>query len=234
MEAIGFSTGALAKGNFRQGLGMLEHEHAEAVELSALRASELVDLLADVTQRLDKLRDQFRYVSVHAPTDCLDEQRLVGQLEEIATRGVSVVVHPDVMRNLAVWKRLGGMLCIENMDSRKKTGRTAAELRPFFQALPDAKLCFDVGHARQIDSTMCEARRILAEFGDRLGQVHMSEVNGRGEHFSMSLTAKRSFQALAELLTGVPVILESPVTREGVRPELTKAREVFASETVAS
>ena len=217
MAAIGFSTGALAKGNFRQGLGMLEREHADAVELSALRASELADLLSDVTQRLDELRDQFRYVSVHAPTDSRDEQSLVDQLENIATRGVSVVVHPDVMRDLTVWKRLGGMLCIENMDSRKKTGRTAAELRPFFQALPDAKLGFDVGHARH-----------------RLGQVHMSEVNGRGQHFSMSLTTKRSFHALAKLLAGVPVILESPVDQDGVRPELTKAREVFASENVAS
>lgn len=234
MEAIGFSTGALAKGDFRQGLVMLEREHADAVELSALRASELADLLSDVAQRLDELRDQFRYVSVHAPTDSRDEQSLVDQLERIATRGVSVVVHPDVMRDLTVWKRLGDMLCIENMDSRKKTGRTAAELRPFFQALPDAKLCFDVGHARQVDSTMCEARRILGEFGDRLGQVHMSEVNGRGQHFSMSLTTKRSFHALAKLLAGVPVILESPVDQDGVRPELTKAREVFAPENVAS
>lgn len=229
MATIGFSTGALALGDFRQGLGMLEHEQVDAVELSALRASELDELLADVTKRLDEIRKQFRHVSVHAPTDFKDEQLLVDQLQGIASRGVSIVVHPDVMQDLSLWKKLGSMLCIENMDSRKKTGRTAAELRRFFQGLPEARLCFDVGHARQVDSTMCEARRILAEFGDRLGQVHMSEVNGRGRHFSMSLTAKRSFHALAKLLSGVPVILEASVSQEGLKPELANAREVFES-----
>jgi hypothetical protein len=228
MAPIGFSTGALARGDFRRGLAMLEGEKADAVELSALRARELGQLLAALTNHLGELRTRFKHVSLHAPTDCADEASLVEQLRGAVEKGVCVVVHPDVIHDVSLWKTLGSSLWIENMDSRKPTGRTAAELRPLFERLPEARLCFDVGHARQVDSTMTEARRIVADFGDRLAQVHMSEVSGKGEHFPMSLLAKRSFEGMAEVLARVPVILESTVGEDGIAEELAEAREVLS------
>ena len=59
MRPIGFSTGALAKGDFRRGLEILRRHKIEIVELSALRQPELEPLmsslddldLADHTQR---------------------------------------------------------------------------------------------------------------------------------------------------------------------------------------
>ena len=69
----------------------------------------------------------------------------------------------------------GSLLCIENMDKRKPIGRSAGELRSIFDQLPDASLCFDIGHARQVDTTMTESYLILKEFGAKLRQVHMSQ-----------------------------------------------------------
>lgn len=227
MPTVGFSTGALALGDFERALSMLDSKHAEAVELSALRSVELPRLLYAISSHLKELQRRYKYIAFHAPTDNQDEQHLVEQLKTIADRGFNIVVHPDTIHSPSLWQKLAGYLCIENMDSRKATGRTAKELRWFFETLPQAKLCFDVAHARQVDPTMTEAARILAEFGDRLAQVHLSEVNGKGRHFAMSFVAKRAYEPLADVLSSVPVILESPVDEAGIEPEIREAQRVL-------
>jgi hypothetical protein len=45
------------------------------------------------------------------------------------------------------------------------------------------------GHARQFDTTMTEAYRILQLFADRLCQVHVSEVNSASQHDRLSYSA---------------------------------------------
>ena len=65
MRDIGFSTGALALGDFRSALHMLEGHNCPAVELSALREAELPGLM-DALADLDLGR--FKYISVHAPS----------------------------------------------------------------------------------------------------------------------------------------------------------------------
>lgn len=177
--------------------------------------------------RLEELQQRYKYIAFHAPTDHRDEHDLVERLKSIAERRFNIVVHPDTIRDVSLWQQLGDCLCIENMDSRKATGRTARELRGFFDELPQAKLCFDVGHARQVDPTMTEATRILSEFGDRLAHVHLSEVNGKGKHFAMSFGAKRAFELLADVLSRVPVILESPVDEAGIESEIEEAQRLL-------
>jgi hypothetical protein len=61
--------------------------------------------------------------------------------------------------------------------SQETAGRTAEELSQMFVKLPEARLCFDIGHARQTDPTMMEACKILNVFRERLCKVHVSEVN---------------------------------------------------------
>ena len=65
MHPIGFSTGALALGDFRAALGMLEAHSCKVLELSALRETELPTLM-DSLDRLDL--SPFDYISVHAPS----------------------------------------------------------------------------------------------------------------------------------------------------------------------
>ena len=211
MLIVGFSTGALAFHDFERALRLLDPTRANAVELSALRSIELPTLMSALPSLLSHLNARYRYVSFHAPTDFEDERGLVHQLASVADMGLNIVAHPDTMIETSPWRELGSRLCIENLDSRKPTGRTAEELARFFDDLPQARLCFDIAHARQVDPTMTEAAYILSMFGDRLVQSHFSELNSRGKHFAMSFVAKQAYELFATVLSKVPLILESVV-----------------------
>ena len=228
MAVIGFSTGAVAFGDFTTALKLLAPTRVTAVELSALRAIELPVLLEALPLRLDELRRRFEYVSFHAPTDFENERALVLQLKTVADLGMNIIVHPDTIHEMVIWQELGERLCLENMDSRKPVGRTADELGRIYDQLPEAKLCFDIAHARQFDSSMAEALRILDDFRERLVQVHLSEVNSRGKHFAMSFAAKRAYEPFAEIISKVPVILESVVANDELVHEIAEAEELLA------
>jgi hypothetical protein len=224
MMTIGFSTGALARGDFVQGLRLLESKSVEAVELSALRSSELPDMLAKLPVYLGTLEKRYRYVSFHAPTDFKDERGLLEQLTAFVSLGWNIIVHPDTIRDRSLWRALGSYLCLENMDSRKNTGRTAKELHEFF----------DIAHARQVDPTMTEAACILEEFGDRLAQVHLSEVDGRGEHFAMSLSAELAYEQFSDIISEVPVILEAIVGEQDIEFEIDKTETLLAHRALSN
>jgi len=111
----------------------LRREGVRTVKLSVLRRSELSALADAVTARL----------------------------KAVTGYGIPVVVHPDTIYSGAVWRTFGASIYIENMDKRKPVGRTAGELKSLFERFPEAGLCFDIGHARQVDPTMGQATMIL-------------------------------------------------------------------------
>lgn len=208
MRLIGFSTGALAYGDFEEGLCLLGKTKANAVELSALRQNELEPLV----RRLDKLElQQFEHVSVHVPSSITPEfeKTMLGMIGSLPV-GWLLVTHPDVITMWDEWAALGARLCIENMDKRKPIGQTARDLRGIFNRLPAATFCLDIGHAHQIDPTMGEAVLLLEEFNGRLRQLHVSEVNSESKHDPISLETASAFSVVAHLIQEtVPVILES-------------------------
>ena len=223
MAPMGFSTGSLAFGNFRLGLQMVEGQPAAAIELSALREGELIPLV-EALDNLD-LR-QFSYVAVHAPSriETLSEKEVVERLVPVWRRGWSIVVHPDTIIDSGLWRRFGAVTCIENMDKRKRAGRTTLELSKMFEVLPEASLCFDFGHARQVDPTMCEAELMLMTFSKRIRQVHLSAVSSESVHEPLNYEAMVAFQQVAHLIpSDTPIILETPVSRDGVGRELRRA-----------
>jgi hypothetical protein len=227
MRPIGFSTGALAYADFREALRMLVGKDVQTLELSALRQCELVPLLQAIPS-LDLTG--FAYVSIHAPSQF--EPNLEGALWEQLAGDVAsrwpIVLHPDAIIDFGLWRELGPSICIENMDKRKPIGRTARELSEIFKQLPDATFCFDIGHARQFDPTMTEAWLILREFGSKLRQVHVSEVNTRSKHDCLSYASILAFQEVAHLIPeSVPLILETPVAEGDIEAEITKVREAL-------
>jgi hypothetical protein len=138
MKPIGFSTGALAKGDFAVGLAVQRGvPRIDAVELSALRDHELPSLV-DAIPNLDL--DAFEYVSFHAPSklQSLDE-RTIFKLLLALPDSCPIIVHPELLQTPALWQQLGERLCLENMDNRKTTGRTIAELLALFETFPEAK-----------------------------------------------------------------------------------------------
>ena len=226
MPTIGFSTGALALGDFRRGLSLLAGSTVRAVELSALREHELPTLMAN----LDELDlSQYSYVSVHAPSriESMEESAIAEALSPCIARRWAVIMHPDAIRDHGCWTDFGELLCLENMDKRKPSGRNVDELRPHFAALPKAMLCLDLGHARQVDPTFGIARQILAEYGDRLMQLHLSELNVRSQHERLSMVSVWAVREIAHLIPDCPVILESVLKPEEIAAELEMAARCF-------
>ncbi|MEX2121600.1 MAG: hypothetical protein WD847_18580 [Pirellulales bacterium] len=208
---------------------MARSERIKAIELSALREAELDPLLDSLDSLEEQLRP-FEYVSFHAPSrlEKLSEAQLVDKLQMVADRGWAIIIHPDVIHDVRLWRPLGAAVCIENMDRRKEIGRTAAQLQRFFAELPDATFCFDVGHARQVDPTMQEAETFLRCFGNRLRQIHMSYVNSRSGHERLNFDSLVAFRRIAHWLKdSVPVILETPVATEAIEEEVSAAESVF-------
>ncbi len=227
---VGFSTGSIALDNVQRGLDVATHCRTNAIELSALREDELDPLL----QSLDRLRsnlESFEYVSFHAPSkrERMTEAEFVQKLQPVADRGWAIIVHPDVIEDFSLWRKLGRAVCIENMDKRKKIGRTAAQLQQIFDKLPEATFCFDIGHARQVDPTMQEAESFLRCFQDRIRQVHMSYVNSQSRHERLNFESIKAFQRVAHWLKqSIPVILETPIQSSEVDEEISAAEQVFS------
>ena len=231
MKPIGFSTGALAKGDFATGLTVQRDvPRIDAVELSALRDHEL-PLLADAIPSLDL--DGFEYVSFHAPSklQTLDEHAVFELLLGLPDSW-PVIVHPELLQTPSLWQQLGARLCLENMDNRKTTGRTIAELHVLFEAFPEATFCLDLGHARQIDPTMLSAMLMLQEFGNRLVELHISEVGPHGEHLPLGATTRQAFARVVHLVPAeCPLIIESIIPAELMERELDAVTALFDATT---
>jgi hypothetical protein len=181
-------------------------------ELAALSEDELPGLLAYLAG-LDALLP-FRYLSVHAPSKGLRmaEARLVDALARLPAFVDAIVVHPDVIDDPAEYRRLGARLVLENMDTRKADGRTAAELAPYFAELPEAGLCLDVAHARDVDATMAGAGELLDRFAGRLRHLHVSSIDGAGHHVPLTDADDAAFRPVLRRCRDVPWILEAPLT----------------------
>src|SRR6185312_13191248 len=106
MPPIGFSTGALARGDVQHGVQMLRGTTANAVELSALRQNEL-PVLVDLLDQLDL--HQFEHVSVHAPSaiEAEYEDTALELLARVQERRWPIIVHPDAMHHVNEWSRFG-------------------------------------------------------------------------------------------------------------------------------
>ncbi|HQR07229.1 MAG TPA: hypothetical protein PLN21_10425 [Gemmatales bacterium] len=210
IRPLGFSTGSLSPGNARQALAMLSRHATTAIELSALRANELDEVLEVVTT---SDWSAFYYVSFHAPSkfNGITEAEVLRKLKPIIDRRWPIIVHPDVITDWATWHKLGAFVTIENMDGRKPNGRTVEELSPIFAKLPQAKFCFDIGHAAQIDPSMKLAGELIDAFGDRLIEVHLSVVDDAFSHQPLTMDSIKHFTPVLKRLVGsAAIILETP------------------------
>jgi len=227
---FGFSTGALERGDFGSAVSWMRDHEMRTVELSALRFDELEPLV----KQLDRINlDAFHYVSFHAPSSFTKDQeiRVIELLQPVLARDWNIIVHPDVIYTPQRWECFGAHLLIENMDRRKSIGRTVSELQGFFDVLPQAQLCLDVAHARQIDSTLSLLMSLVQTFAERIAEVHISELDSRCRHVPMTDSAVADYQRFASYIEAdIPVIIESMLDRgqEAIRlEEFSLARQAL-------
>lgn len=230
---IGFSTGSLAPGDIPRALAMLDAVSTSALELSSLRTAEFPDLLASLDESSLERGGQgkWSYISVHAPSRFLgfSEREVLHQLAPVFDRRWPVILHPDAIRDWSLWEKWGSQVCIENMDSRKEFGKNLDDLIYVFDNLPKASFCFDIGHARQIDPTMELARTMLIRFGQRLRQIHLSDVNAHGSHEVLTPEVVDMYQNVAAHVPAeTPIILETPaVGIEAMQEQVRLASVLF-------
>lgn len=229
---MGFSTGALERGNYRSAMDWLKDTPTDTVEISALRFSELKPLIDDL---VNLPTERYKVISFHAPS-CFEpdqEDEVVDLLKPVHRLGWNIVVHPDVIRRPPLWQAFGSQLLIENMDRRKSTGRNVAELESIFAELPEARLCLDVAHARQLDTTLTLLFQLINHFAARIAEIHISELDSRCRHVPMSCWAVRDYQSLPwDRIGHVPVIIESMLDQsspERREKELELARKSLES-----
>jgi len=225
---VGFSTGALTRGDWRTGIERCRALHLEVIELSALRYEEFNGLVDGAKNA--KLSD-FSYVSIHLPASYAteDELSVLKGVHRIAEMEWPLILHPDAVKDWAGWKEFGSLICIENMDKRKLTGRTVDELDQVFECLPEASFCFDYGHAKQVDPTMSQGRSLLERFGNRLRQIHFSDVDSNNHHVSLNYPALETFARLRDMTVPiVPIILETAVEQHEAEAQVELARQFFS------
>lgn len=177
---IGLSTGSISKGNFIKGLAFCQKNNVIAAELSVLRENELYQLV-DVVSSIDT--KNLKYFSVHAPSSFEEEQKVIKSLQLVSAKlgKPNIIVHPDSMSNISAWEKVDNLL-VENMDSRKCYGQIADDLTILLGILSEANMCFDIGHAYQVDNSMGIAQNIINECGNKIKEIHFSFVNKGGIH----------------------------------------------------
>jgi hypothetical protein len=207
---VGASTGYLKpRGDWEPLIAHAAEVSPFAVELAALSEPELGALETWLSERAAV---GFRYVSVHAPVKerSLPEADLVARLHALPGYVSSIVLHPDVIEDPALYAPLGRRAVIENMDSRKANGQSAADLKPLFDALPAAGFCLDIAHVSSVDPSLALASELLDAFGSRLRQVHLSSlVDGR--HSPLTAADAERFRPALKRCVDVPWILEAPL-----------------------
>ena len=180
-------------------------------------------------ENLDSLDlSQFKYISVHAPSAFTrsQEKQITSELGCLTERRWPIILHADAIIDYDLWKPFGSQIAVENMDKRKTKGRTVEELTLTLDRLPDASICLDLGHARQVDRTMTDAYFLLKDFKTRIVQIHISEVNTTSHHDPLSWGAVFSFQKIARWIpSNVPIIVESVVAEDKIEAQVEMARE---------
>jgi hypothetical protein len=78
-----------------------------------------------------------------------------------------------------------------------------------------------------VDPTLGIARRMLRDYGTRLEQIHLSELDVTSRHEPLSAATVWAVREIARLIPPCPVILESLVPPNAIDAELAMAARCF-------
>jgi len=215
---VGFSTGAVRKAV--SGLVSLSPKAMDfflgissTIEVNCIGAvrDNILPLLDEI--KLSNMKG-VKDASIHSPCsdviyDDNDASRFIlNKMQEASDRlkARCVVFHPDLVKNWDIFKSYTFPMAVENMEHRKKSGKTVDDLKRVFDIVPDAKFVLDVTHCMSLDPTLKLAESFLENFGDRLIEVHLSGYTTY--HDLLYQTHQTQMIEIVRHL-GVPVILES-------------------------
>ena len=208
---VGFSTGALARGEVARGVGLAAAAatpDSSTIELSALHGSELNSVSA--AARTPAVA-RFARVSVHAPIKG-PVPAAVELTAQLAALGCDIVCHPDAMLahssgELQRFSELGPALLVENNDGRKDFGASVEDLNEVFAAVPAARMCLDVSHALHAGG-WDRLTELVARFGGRIAQLHVGCACGEGVPLPLEEQLLEAVRYTLGELGELPVVIE--------------------------
>lgn len=213
-RAIGISTGILYRSIpsiSQQIMNVCGSLCIDAVELGCIRTKSLLEL---PNFTVPDNRSQFNYFSLHAPTDLIyrDDEETKQVLDVIKKTHKRlhfdlVVIHPDIVKDWSVLEDMSFPIGVENSDWRKDFGKTVEDLeKVFLSNRTDFGFVLDVNHCFTNDRSMKLAEELIAQFSDRLCEIHLSGFTNYHEPISVT----QQMEILKAVPFGdIPIIIES-------------------------
>jgi len=195
---------------------------ASALELCCYK-EEMVDYLLDNDIDLS----YFTYLSLHVPdlpykkdgraNSVLSKLELLGQKYKIN----NFVFHADTVIDWGLFNSFRGLpVSIENMDDRKKFGRTIDDIKSILYK-HNFKLTLDLQHCFVNDSSMKLALDFQEEFKDKIAEYHISGFDEELLHYPLFKT-KQNIIIESLKYINLPIIIESAFDKVGEHEEEMK------------
>lgn len=213
---IGFSTGCFYKTKIKpislDCFKIIKSTEASAIEINCIDINNLYRF-SKITKTY--LLKNFSYISLHAPAknfyyrDNLKSRSILELIfklnKEIELN--CVIIHPDKVLNWKLFKNYPLNFAVENMDARKKTGKTAKSLTPILKKT-NFKMTLDLNHCFTNDTSMRLAKNFIKKYENKIAQAH---VSGYIEsHQPLYLTKQTQILKPIKCLTNnFPIIVES-------------------------
>src|SRR6056297_1421034 len=155
------------------------------------------------------------YVSVHGPS--LSDKNLkevLLKLEKINKKyGIdNFVFHAEKGINWDLVKDIiTSPISIENMDNRKKIGRTVESIKEIIDKY-DFKFTLDLQHAYTNDKSMKLVDKFNRKLGDKIIEYHLSGFDSEFLHYPLFKT--KQDEIINGIKKDVPIIIESTFDKE--------------------
>ncbi len=162
----------------------------------------------------------FDFISLHAPSFVYaknqDSKRILDKIKTLVEKYKinNLVFHTDTIIDWDVFSEyLDLPISIENMDNRKKSGRTVEDMRSILERY-DFGLTLDLQHCFVNDKSLQLAIDFQKEFEDRVVEYHISGFDENFLHYPLFKTKKD--QIISALLKkDIPIIIESTFDKFG-------------------
>jgi hypothetical protein len=202
---LGFSTGALHQiydPISRENFAFLRSLGCNTIELNCRTDESILKLLTEMTPT--DLAG-FWHISLHAPKIITASTLELLQRAQSIFNFKLIVIHPNEVENWEIFTRFNLPFAIENMDWRKERAKYVDSLQAIFEKF-DCKMVLDLNHCYTNDPSMLLAKEMVAEFGDRIVQIHVSGF----ETYHELLHKTKQLEIMDAIVNkNLPIIIES-------------------------
>lgn len=111
---------------------------------------------------------------------------MVGGMGVFVQNMVKAFAFDFLAEMVAAAEKLHVVICLENMFPRNMLGVEPEDFAEIFAAFPSLKLTLDTGHANIAGDNGRRLKKLVEQFGNRLGHLHFSDNQGkRDDHLAV-------------------------------------------------